>query len=116
MKSGTWAYLGHGKDETKQYLFWTSVNISTVDEKTKIPVIIRRADGKYYVSESTTAKREGTDIKTTYMTISDHLSPSGYQEITDKGRKCDSLQEAYDVYVKKITEDYSNFKDTLPKN
>lgn len=116
LKRGTWAYLGHGKYETKQYLFWTSVDVSTVDEKTKIPVIIYRADGKYYVSESTTAKREGTDIKTPYMTIVDHLSPFGYQEITDKSTKCDSLQEAYDVYVKKITEDYSNFKDTLPKN
>ena len=116
LKNGTWAYLDSGKNKNRRYLFWTSVNISTVDEKTKIPVIIRRADGKYYVSESTTAKREGTDIKTPYMTIADHLSPPGYQEITDKGRKCDSLQEAYDVYVKKITEDYSNFKDTLPKN
>lgn len=116
LKSGTWAYLGHGKNKTKQYLFWTSVDVSTVDEKTEIPVIIYRADGRYYVSKSTTAKREGTDIKTPYMTIADHLSPSGYQEITDNGTKCDSLQEAYDVYVKKITEDYSNFKDTLPKN
>ena len=116
LKRGTWAYLGHGKDKTKQYLFWTSVDVSTVDEKTEIPVIIYRADGRYYVSKSTTAKREGTDIKTPYMTIADHLSPPGYQEITDKGTKCDSLQEAYDVYVKKITEDYSNFKDTLPKN
>ena len=116
LKRGTWAYLGHGKDKTKQYLFWTSVDVSTVDEKTEIPVIIYRADGRYYVSKSTTAKREGTDIKTPYMTIADHLSPPGYREITDKGTKCDSLQEAYDVYVKKITEDYSNFKDTLPKN
>ena len=118
LKSGTWAYLGNGKDKTKQYLFWTSVDVSTVDEKTKIPVIIRRADGKYYVSESTTAKREGKDIKTPYMTIADHLTPSDYQEITNKGTPYDSLQAAYDAYVKKITEDsnYSEFKDTLPKN
>ena len=65
-----------------------------------------------FPSQQLPSERE-TDIKTPYMTIADHLSPSGYQEITDKGRKCDSLQEAYDVYVKKITEDYSNFKDTL---
>ena len=50
------------------------------------------------------------------MTIADHLSLSNYQSIADTGTKCDSLQEAYDAYVKKITEDYSNFKDTLPKN
>ena len=34
LKRGTWAYLGHGKYETKQYLFWTSVDVSTVDENT----------------------------------------------------------------------------------
>ena len=117
MKSGTWAYLGHGKDETKQYLFWTSVNISTVDEKTKIPVIIRRADGKYYVSESTTDQRKGDKITQPYNVIADHqLNNQRYQDIADAGVKYDTLQEAYDAYVKKITEDYSNFKDTLPKN
>lgn len=116
LKRGTWAYLGHGNQKAKQYLFWTSVNISNFQAGTKIPVIICRADGKYYVSESTTAEREGKDIKTPYMTIADHLAPSGYQEITDKGTPCDSLQDAYDTYVKKITENYPNFKDTLPKN
>ena len=52
------------------------------------------------------------------MTIADHLSLSNYQSIADTGTKCDSLQDAYDTYVKKITEDsnYSKFKDTLPKN
>ena len=114
LKSGTWAYLGHGNQKAKQYLFWTSVNISNFQAGTKIPVIICRADGKYYVSESTTAEREGKDIKTPYMTIADHLAPSGYQEITDKGTPCDSLQDAYDTYVKKITENYPDFKDTLP--
>ena len=118
LKSGTWAYLGHGKEKTKQYLFWTSVDVSKVDAKTEIPVIIFRADGKYYVSKSTTAKREGTDIKTPYMTIADHLSLSDYQSIAYTGTKCDSLQDAYDTYVKKITEDsnYSQFKDTLSQN
>ena len=118
LKSGTWAYLGRGeeKNANRRYLFWTSVDVSTVNEKTEIPVIICRADGKYYVSKSTTAKRDGNDIKTPYMTIADHLSPSRYQEIADTGTPCDSLQDAYDTYVKKITEDYPDFKDTLPKN
>ena len=118
MKSGTWAYLGHGNQKAKQYLFWTSVNVSNFQPGTKIPIIICRADRKYYVSESITAQREGKDIKTPYMTIADHLSLSNYQSIADTGTKCDSLQEAYDAYVKKITEDsnYSKFKDTLPKN
>ena len=115
LKRGTWAYLGNGTDKTKQYLFWTSVNVSNSKIGTKIPVIIRRADGKYYVSESTTAERNEKNI-TPYMTIADHLSLPRYQEIADMGTKCDSLQEAYDAYVKKITEEYPDFKDTLPKN
>lgn len=48
LKKGTWAYLGSGNNTTKRYLFWTSVDVSTVNIGTKIPVIISRADGKYY--------------------------------------------------------------------
>lgn len=117
LKKGTWAYLGSGNNEKRRYLFWTSVNISNYPEGTTIPVIICRADGKYYVSKSTTAQRIGTNGKKPYMAIADHLAPKSYQDIADAGgTNYDTLQDAYDAYVKKITEDYSNFKDTLPKN
>lgn len=117
LTSGTWAYLGSGNNEKKRYLFWTSVNVSNYPEGTTIPVIICRADGKYYVSKSTTAQRIGTNGKKPYMAIADHLAPKRYQDIADAGgTNYDTLQDAYDAYVKKITEDYSNFKDTLPKN
>ena len=118
LKNGTWAYLGSGNNTTKRYLFWTSVDVSTVNIGTKIPVIINRADGKYYVSESITAQRPGKDGAKSYMTIADHLAPNQYQNIANKSPEYDSLQAAYDAYVKKITEDrnYSQFKDTLPKN
>lgn len=121
LKSGTWAYLGRGEKENadRRYLFWTSVDVSTVNEKTEIPVIIFRADGKYYVSKSTTAQRKGNDIKIPYMTIADRQpNANSYQDIANNGYEYNSLQEAYDAYVKKITEDsnYSQFKDTLPKN
>ena len=117
LKNGTWAYLGSGNNTKKRYLFWTSVNVSNFPTGTKIPVIIFRADGKYYVSESTTAQR--TRKKPYYMVIADHQdNAESYQKIADKGTPYDSLQVAYDAYVKKITEDsnYSDFKDTLPKN
>lgn len=116
LKKGTWAYLGSGNNTTKRYLFWTSVDVSTVNKGTKIPVIISRADGKYYVSESTTAQRIGKKGEIPYMAIADHLAPNSYQIIANADTPCKNLQEAYDVYVKKITENYSNFKDTLPKN
>ena len=114
LKKGTWAYLGSGNNEKRRYLFWTSVNVSNYPEGTTIPVIICRADGKYYVSKSTTAQR---NEKKPYMAIADHLAPKSYQDIADAGgTNYNTLQDAYDAYVKKITEDYSNFKDTLPKN
>lgn len=118
LKNGTWAYLGSGQNERRRYLFWTSVNVSNFPIGTKIPIIICRADKKYYVSESTTAERTGDKITTPYMVIADHLAPNQYQNIANKSPEYDSLQAAYDAYVKKITEDsnYSKFKDTLPKN
>ena len=64
LKKGTWAYLGSGNNEKRRYLFWTSVNVSNYPEGTTIPVIICRADGKYYVSKSTTAQRN--EKKTVY--------------------------------------------------
>ena len=117
LKSGTWAYLGSGKMENRRYLFWTSVNVSTVQKGSKIPVIICRADGKYYVSESTTAQRTGNKITTPYMAIADHqYSAESYQKIANNGKEYNTLQEAYDAYVKKITDEYSDYKDTLQKN
>lgn len=121
LKSGTWAYLGNGekKNANRRYLFWTSVDVSKVDVNTEIPVIICRADGKYYVSKSTTARRDGKDTKTPYMTIADRLpNANSYQNIANAGTEYNTLQEAYEAYVKKITDEskYSEFKDTLPKN
>ena len=118
LKNGTWAYLGSGQNERRRYLFWTSVNVSNFPIGTKIPIIICRADKKYYVSESTTAERTGDKITTPYMVIADHLAPNQYQNIANKSPEYDSLQAAYDAYVKKITEDsnYSQFKDTLSQN
>ena len=120
LKKGTWAYLGSGYNEKRRYLFWTSVNVSNYQEGTTIPVIICRADGEYYVSESTTAQRNGDKIPEPYMVIADRqFNNQGYQNIANKGdKKYTTLQDAYDAYVKIITEDskYSEFKDTLPKN
>ena len=119
LKEGTWAYLGSGSDTTRRYLFWTSVDVSTVEIGTEIPVIISRADGKYYISESTTAQRTGNKIEEPYMTIAEHqLNNQSYQNIANRGTPYNTLQDAYDAYVKKITEEseYSKFKDTLPQN
>lgn len=96
----TWAYLGDGRDGQKanRYLFWTSLNTNEVGAEKKIPVIIQTGDGKYYVSETTTGKRNGKN----YVTISKSLVPSEYKQILNNGKKFSSLEAAYDAYLKAL--------------
>lgn len=96
----TWAYLGDGRDGKKanRYLFWTSLNTDKVGARNKIPVIIQTGDGKYYVSETTTGKRNGKN----YVTVSESLTPNQYKEILKKGEEFSSLEEAYDAYLKAL--------------
>ncbi len=96
----TWAYLGDGRDGKKanRYLFWTSLNTNEVGAENKIPVIIQTGDGKYYVSETTTGKRNGKN----YVTISKSLVPSEYKQILNNGKKFSSLEAAYDAYLKAL--------------
>ena len=97
----TWAYLGSGKDgqEANRYLFWTSLNTDKVGAGKEIPVIIQTGDGKYYVSETTTGKRNGKD----YVTVSKSLiTQSQYKEILNKGEQYSSLEKAYDAYLKAL--------------
>lgn len=96
----TWAYLGDGRDGQKanRYLFWTSLNTNEVGAGKEIPVIIQTGDGKYYVSETTTGKRNGKS----YVTISKSLMPSEYKQILKNGEKFSSLEAAYDAYLKAL--------------
>lgn len=96
----TWAYLGSGKDGQKanRYLFWTSLNTDKVGAGNKIPVIIQTGDGKYYVSETTTGKRNGKN----YVTVSESLTPSQYKQILKNGEQFSSLEAAYDAYLKAL--------------
>ena len=97
----TWAYLGDGRDrrEADRYLFWTSLDTDKVGAGKEIPVIIQTGDGKYYVSETTTGKRNGKD----YVTVSKSLiTQSQYKEILKNGEKYLSLEEAYDAYLKAL--------------
>ena len=96
----TWAYLGNGKDgqEANRYLFWTSLNTNDVGPGQKIPVIIQTGDKRYYVSETTTGKRNGKN----YVTISESLTRSQYQQTLKKGKEFPTLEEAYDAYLKAL--------------
>ena len=97
----TWAYLGDGRDrhEADRYLFRTSLNTDKVGAGNKIPVIIQTGDGNYYVSETTTGKRNGKN----YVTISESLTTqSQYKEILKNGEQYSSLEKAYDAYLKAL--------------
>ena len=96
----TWAYLGSGKDgqEANRYLFWTSLNTDKVGVGKSIPVIIQTGDGKYYVSETTTGKRNGKN----YVTISKSLMPAEYKQVLNNGEAYSSLEAAYDAYLKAL--------------
>ncbi len=116
LKYGTWAYYGNGngKFPSSRYLFWTSLDTNTVGANKKIPVIIRTTDGKFYVSETTTATR----FKKTYVTILATVDTlNDYKKYLSSDQKYDTLKDAYDAYEKLLTEGkYAQYKDTLPKS
>lgn len=115
LKNGIWAYLGSASNNSKRYLFWTSVNTDTVRANRTIPVIISTADNKFYVSETTTAVRNNKGES--YVTIAKHLTDSDHQQLINAGTKYATLKDAYDAYAKLVTEGkYKNYKDTLPKS
>ena len=98
----TWAYLGDGRDrhEADRYLFWTSLDTDKVGPGQRIPVIIQTGDKRYYVSETTTGTRKGKK----YVTISESLTRSQYQQTLKNGKEFSSLEEAYDAYLKALGE------------
>lgn len=77
------------------------------EPKKNIPVIIQTGDRKYYVSETTTGKRtkNGKD----YVAISKSLiTQNQYKEILKNGKKFSSLEEAYDAYLKALSDSKYN--------
>lgn len=113
LKNGTWAYLGSATNKSKRYLFWTSVKTDAVGANNKIPIIISTGDGRFYVSETTTATRNNKGA--TYVAIAEHLTDAKHQQLIAKGKQYNSLKEAYEAYEKAIADNYPRFKDTLPK-
>ena len=101
----TWAFLGNPYEgqESKRYLFWTSLNTNDVGSGVKIPVIIQTGDGKYYVSHTTTGERENQSGK--YIAVSKRLYNDGqYKSVLKAGKKYDSLTDAYVAYLLALEE------------
>lgn len=97
--TGTWAYMGSPKKASGRYLFWTSMDTDQVGAGKKIPVIVSKADGGFYISETTTAARK-KDGKT-YVAIAGHIAD--FSPYTS-GKKYDSLEDAYNAYQKLLAD------------
>ena len=97
--TGTWAYMGSPKNASSRYLFWTSMDTNQVGAGKKIPVIVSKVDGGFYISETTTAARK-KDGKT-YVAIADHIAD--FSPYTS-GQKYDSLEDAYNAYQKLLAD------------
>ena len=116
LKNGTWAFLGSSTNESNRYLFWTSVDTDAVGAGKQIPVIVSRASGGYYISETITATRVNNGQK--YVAIVDHIySYSTFKEYTKDKTKYNTLAEAYAAYKKQVEDDkrFQQYKDTLPE-
>ena len=115
LNKGTWAFLGSSTNKSNRYLFWTSVDTNAVGAGKQIPVIVSRASGGYYISETITAARSNKDKS--YVAIADHINSfNTFQDYTT-GTKYDTLAEAYAAYKKKVEDDvrFQQYTDTLPE-
>lgn len=115
LNNGTWAFLGSSTNESNRYLFWTSVDTDTVGAGKQIPVIVSRASGGFYISETITAARSNKDKS--YVAIADHINSfNTFKEYTT-GTKYDTLAEAYSAYKEQMESNakYTPYKDTLPE-
>ena len=116
LKNGTWAFLGSSTNESNRYLFWTSVDTDAVGAGKQIPVIVSRASGGYYISETITATRVNNGQK--YVAIVDHIySYSTFMEYTKDKTKYNTLAEAYAAYKEQVENDvrFQPYKNTLPE-
>lgn len=99
-------------DEIVAEVTLEGISTTTIGEGQKIPVIISTNDGKFYISETTTAKR---NTASNYVVIAPREEKAkNYAKYLSDDKKYNSLKEAYDAYEKVIAEQYSQYKDTLP--
>ncbi len=115
LNRGTWAFLGSSTNESNRYLFWTSVDTDTVGAGKQIPVIVSRASGGYYISETITAARSNKDKS--YVAIADHINSFNTFKDYTTGTKYDTLAEAYAAYKEQVENDvrFQQYKNTLPE-
>ena len=113
LQYGTWAYLADLRPSNKvACIFWTSVDTNATGAGVKIPVIVSKEGGGYYIAESTTALRKNKQGD--YVAIADHLPNYSYFKPYTSGTKYDTLDEAYKAYTDLVKTKYTQYESTLP--
>ena len=115
LNKGTWAFLGSSTNKSNRYLFWTSVDTNAVGAGKQIPVIVSRASGGFYISETITAARSNKGKS--YVAIADHINSFNTFKDYTTGTKYDTLAEAYAAYKEQVENDvrFQPYKNTLPE-
>ena len=96
LATGTWAYMGNSKEDSQRYFFWTSMDTTEVGSGKTIPVIVSKASGGFFVSESTTATR--TKDGKNYVAIAARVGNAKNLAKYETGKEYATLEEAYKAY------------------
>lgn len=101
----------------KKYLKYIYFGLQLIQIKSVLTIIINTADGKFYISSSTTARKQKSNAYKPYIAI----APTGkgnssqYKPYIDGNEPFNTLEDTYKAYADVVKNDYPNYKDTLPQ-
>lgn len=113
LNTGTWDFRKLRHEYPGQYLLWTSVDVTTVEAGTQVPVLISKEDGgKFYITTMpvTTSKVKNQ----TYNVIGKGIETRAALKPYIQGTEYSSLEEAYAAYENMVKNSYSDYENTLP--
>lgn len=113
LNTGTWDFRKLRHEYPGQYLLWTSVDVTTVEAGTQVPVLISKEDGgKFYITTMpvTTSKVKNQ----TYNVIGKGIETRAALNPYIKGTEYSTLEEAYAAYENMVKNSYSDYENTLP--
>lgn len=116
LKTGTWDFRKIRNENPGQYLFWTSVDVTTVAAGETVPVLISKEDGGFYITQMEVKTR--TLVKSgktyTYNVIGNGIETPGALRSYIEGTKYNTLEEAYAAYAEYVKDNYNQYANTLP--
>ena len=113
LNTGTWDFRKLRHEYPGQYLLWTSVDVTTVEAGTQVPVLISKEDGgKFYITTMpvTTSKVKNQ----TYNVIGKGIETRAALKPYIQGTEYSSLEEAYAAYAALVKSNYGDYANTLP--